>query len=183
MLEASRDAISVSTRVRRNSSGVQRWVLAVTSSSGASRRIAPSCRRRSPASRSAGRTGVGAVMTGRRSRRPTTVGWRRLGGRRSVRRRVGSDGRHRCPAARIDRTSWARNRPKRTARSSAVIRASRPWAASRPASSSRSPASDVIPAAAAALMNVSAAGPRPQNAISAAVLGRTARRGAGRAPP
>ena len=41
----------------------------------------------------------------------------------------------------------------------------------------------VIPAAAAALMNASAAGPRAQNAISAVVLGRTARAGAGRAPP
>ena len=33
--EASREAISASTKVRRNSSGFQRWVLATTSSSGA----------------------------------------------------------------------------------------------------------------------------------------------------
>ena len=53
-LEASRAAISASTRVRSSSSGVQRWVLAVTSSSGASRRIAASLSRRSPSTRSGG---------------------------------------------------------------------------------------------------------------------------------
>ena len=52
-MEASRAAISASTRVRRNSSGLQRWVFAVTSSSGASRRIAAIFSRFSPAFRSA----------------------------------------------------------------------------------------------------------------------------------
>ena len=47
-LEASREAISASTRVRRSSSGSQRWVLAETRSSAASRRIAASRRRRKP---------------------------------------------------------------------------------------------------------------------------------------
>ena len=42
----------------------------------------------------------------------------------------------------------------------------------------------LLPAAAAALMNATAAGPSAQNAISAGVLGRTARAGvAGRGPP
>ena len=40
-LDASLEAISASIRVRRNSSGDHRWVLAVTSSSGARRRMAP----------------------------------------------------------------------------------------------------------------------------------------------
>ena len=43
--------------------------------------------------------------------------------------------------------------------------------------------SRVFPAAAAPVMNASATGPNAQNAFSAAVLGRTARRGAGRGPP
>ena len=54
-LEASREAISASTRVRRNSSGFQRWVLAATNSSGASLRMAASRSRRKPATRSAER--------------------------------------------------------------------------------------------------------------------------------
>ena len=60
-LEASRAAISASTRVRRNSSGLHRWVFAVTSSSGASRRIAAIFSRFSPSVRSAGSTGGAAV--------------------------------------------------------------------------------------------------------------------------
>ena len=60
-LEASREAISASMRVRKNSSGFQRWVLAVTSSSGESARMAERRSRRSPASRSAASGGgVGA---------------------------------------------------------------------------------------------------------------------------
>ena len=61
-LEASRAAISASTRVRRNSSGLQRCVFAVISSSGASRRIAAIFSRFSPTFRSAARTG-GLVLT------------------------------------------------------------------------------------------------------------------------
>ena len=47
-LDSSRAVISASTNVRRKSSGLQRWVLATTSSSGASRRIAASFRRFKP---------------------------------------------------------------------------------------------------------------------------------------
>jgi hypothetical protein len=61
-LDSSRAVISASTRVRRNSSGFQRWVLAVTSSSGARRRIAAIFSRFSPAFRSAA-SGGGAVVT------------------------------------------------------------------------------------------------------------------------
>ena len=50
-------------------------------------------------------------------------------------------------------------------------------------SSARSLASRVLPEAAAPVMNASATGPSAQNAFSAAVFGRTARRGAGRGPP
>ena len=63
-LDASRAAISASTRVRRNSSGFHRCVFAVTSSSGASRRIAAIFNRFSPSFRSAGSGGgVVAVTT------------------------------------------------------------------------------------------------------------------------
>src|SRR5665647_636780 len=62
VLEASREAISASIKVRSISSGAQRWVLAVSSSSGASSRIAASLSRRNPAVRSAGRPGAGALM-------------------------------------------------------------------------------------------------------------------------
>ena len=87
------------------------------------------------------------------------------------------------PAARIDRTSAARNRPKATARSRAATTAAGPWAAWSPARSSRSPpASAVMPDAAAALMNSSAAVPSAQNAFSAGVLGRAARCGCGPGP-
>src|SRR3954452_16659191 len=62
-LDSSRAAISASTRVRRNSSGFHRWVLAVTSSSGASWRIAAIFNRFNPSVRSAGNGGgVVAVM-------------------------------------------------------------------------------------------------------------------------
>ena len=60
VLEASRVAISASTRVRRNSSGLHRCVFAVISSSGASRRIAAIFSRFSPSLRSAASTGGGA---------------------------------------------------------------------------------------------------------------------------
>ena len=112
-LDSSRAVISASTRVRRNSSGFHRWVLAVTSSSGARRRIAASFSRRSPAFRSAASGGGCSCSLRRRHRR-----------RRSrVSGRIGTDGRvstSACPAARgvgaapaaarIERTSSARQR-------------------------------------------------------------------------
>jgi hypothetical protein len=62
-LDSSREVISASSKVRRNSSGDHRWVFAVTISSGAMRRIVPSLSLRSPESRSAARAGaVAAVM-------------------------------------------------------------------------------------------------------------------------
>ena len=145
-LDSSRDAISASTRVRRNSSGDQRWVLAVTSSSGARRRIAPSRSRRRPPSRSPASAGVaGAVMWLRRSRSPTGVGWRRRAAGSRALRRVTPGGRRRCRR----RGSSGRRSPgdgrRSTARSRAAIRASRPWAASRAASSSRSPPELAVP--------------------------------------
>lgn len=79
-LDSSRLLISASMRVRRNSSGFHRCVLAVISSSGARRRIAASLSRRSPASMSAA-SGGGAVLTGhRRSRSPTAAGPVQRGG-------------------------------------------------------------------------------------------------------
>ncbi len=87
------------------------------------------------------------------------------------------------PAARIERTSPARNRPNSTARPMAATSASLPWAASRSHSSTRSPARVVTPRAAAPLMNASATGPRAQNATSAGVLALTARVGSGLGPP
>ena len=84
----------------------------------------------------------------------------------------------------MDRTSAARHRPNATARSSAAANASSPWAARSVFSSASSGPSRVFPAAAAPVMNASATGPSAQNSFSAAVLGRTARRGsAGRGPP
>jgi hypothetical protein len=57
----------------------------------------------------------------------------------------------------------------------------RHWLAERITSSGPS---RVCPAAAAPVMNASATGPRAQNSFSAAVFGRTARRGtSGRGPP
>ena len=58
-----------------------------------------------------------------------------------------------------------------------------PCAAASVLSSANSGPSRVLPAAAAPVMNASAMGPSAQNAFSAAVLGRTARCGAGRGPP
>src|SRR4051794_31204908 len=64
VLEASRAVSSASMRVRRTSSGVQRWILAVARSSGARARMRASFSRRSPASRSAGNCGAGGGVTG-----------------------------------------------------------------------------------------------------------------------
>lgn len=60
-LEASRAETSASIRVRRTSSGAQRWVLAVRSSSGARSRMVDSLSLRRPAVRSAG--SGGGVLT------------------------------------------------------------------------------------------------------------------------
>jgi hypothetical protein len=57
-------ASSVSIRVRSTSSGVQRWVLAVSRTSAAVRRIAASLSRRRPASRSAASSGADSGPTG-----------------------------------------------------------------------------------------------------------------------
>jgi hypothetical protein len=59
-LEGSRAVISASIRVRRNSSGFHRWVLAVINSSGASRRIPAILSRFNPSIRSAA-SGGGVV--------------------------------------------------------------------------------------------------------------------------
>ena len=83
----------------------------------------------------------------------------------------------------MERTSAARHRPNATARLSAAPNTCSPWAARRVFSSASSGPSRVCPAAAAPVMNASATGPSAQNAFSAAVFGRTARRGAGRGPP
>ena len=100
-LEASRAVISASTRVRRNSSGFQRWVLAVTSSSGARRRIAASFNRFSPAVRSAASGGCGG---GHELTSPLEPPVARMGAsRRSTSGRVGTVGRvstSACPAGR-----------------------------------------------------------------------------------
>ena len=83
----------------------------------------------------------------------------------------------------MDRTSAARHRPNATARSSAAPNASSPCAARSVFSSASSGPSRVFPAAAAPVLNASATGPSEQNSFYASVLGRTARRGAGRGPP
>ena len=83
----------------------------------------------------------------------------------------------------MDRTSAARHRLNATARSSAARNWASPWAARRVFSSASSVPSRVLPAAAAPVMNASATGPSAQNSFSAAVFGRTARRGVGRGPP
>ena len=73
--DSSREAISASSMVRRNSSGDHRWVRAVTISSGASRRIVASLSRRRAPSRSAARAGAAAaVMTSLRSGKRTGAG-------------------------------------------------------------------------------------------------------------
>jgi hypothetical protein len=64
VVEASRAAISASIRVRSTSSGAQRCVLAVNSTSGAVRRTVASFSRRNPASRSAARGGTLLGATG-----------------------------------------------------------------------------------------------------------------------
>ncbi len=65
VLLASRAVISVSTRARSSSSGLQRWVLAVISSSGATLRMLASLSRRRPGSRSAvSAAAAAAVVTG-----------------------------------------------------------------------------------------------------------------------
>src|SRR4029450_12390743 len=74
-LDSSRAVISASTRVRRSSSGFHRCVLAVTSSSGARRRIPAIFSRFSPAVRSAARVGGAVLMVAhRRAGRPPTIG-------------------------------------------------------------------------------------------------------------
>ena len=83
----------------------------------------------------------------------------------------------------MERTSAARQRPNATARARASRKACSPCAAARVFSSASSAPSRVLPAAAAPVMNASAIGPSAQNAFSATVFGRTARRGAGRGPP
>src|SRR6478672_8485345 len=65
VFDASRAVSSASTRVRSTSSGVQRWVFAVSSSSGANRRTVASFSRRSPAARSAGSSGTCVGGAGR----------------------------------------------------------------------------------------------------------------------
>ena len=79
------------------------------------------------------------------------------------------------PAARMDRTSAARQRPNATARASASSKACSPCAAARVFSSASSGPSRVFPAAAAPVMNASAVGPSAQNAFSC--------RGSSGAPP
>ena len=186
-LEASRAAISASTRVRRNSSGFHRWVFAVTSSSGASRRIAAIFSRFNPSVRSAGNGGgVVAVTTTSppspvdRGRRPAT-GSAPSAGSAPAPARPGVGVGAWPLVARIERTSAARHRLNATARSSAASSGSVPWAASRVRISPISVASLVTPAAAAPVRNASATGPNARNAFSAAVLGRAARRGRVRA--
>ena len=61
-LEASRAVISASISVRSSSSGAHRWILAVTSNSGASCRMAASLSRRSPAARSGASGGAAAAV-------------------------------------------------------------------------------------------------------------------------
>nr|WP_305080149.1 hypothetical protein [Nakamurella sp. PAMC28650] len=64
VLEASRAASSASIRVRSNSSGVQRCVLAVSITAAAMPRMVDSFSRRSPAVRSAGSSGTTGVAGG-----------------------------------------------------------------------------------------------------------------------
>ena len=87
-LDSSRAAISASTRVRSTSSGAQRWVLAVCSTSGAMARTVASFSRFSPATRSAAqRRGLG----GGHAERLEPIGVERPGRhRRQVERRAAS---------------------------------------------------------------------------------------------
>ena len=175
-LDSSRAVISASIRVRRNSSGSHRWVRAVTSSSGARRRIAASLSRRSPAVRSAA-SGGGAVLIAHRRRRLRRTCSRSAAGPAPT----GSVSTSACPAARgvgaapaaarIERTSSARQRRNSTARSSAATRAASPCAACRVRISPISRARLDTPAAAAPAKNAAAGSPRARNCFSAAVLG------------
>src|SRR5947209_5212866 len=81
------------------------------------------------------------------------------------------------PASRMARTSLALKRRKRAARPSAVITASRVQTGTRSTMAASSCSSRSVPAAAAVRRNVSAVGPRPTNASSAAVRGRMPRVG------
>ena len=102
-LEASRAVISASTRVRSSSSGAHRWVFAVSSSSGASWRIAASLSRRSPSARSGASAGGGRAHDGSHRRcvaRDGVVGQR--AGRddgQLEHERVPGGGGLRCPGA------------------------------------------------------------------------------------
>ena len=197
--------ISASIRVRSTSSGVQRWVLAVSSTSGAVRRTAASFSRRNPASRSAGKLrdrtvgatgrccwcglvavgghgccgvavgGVGVMLVG-------VQGSGRRDGQveRPARRRPGRGVGAPVPAARMERTSAARNRLNATARRSAATSASVPWAAPSASRISSSEPRRVLPIAAAPTRNASASAPRAQNCCSA--RGFRARPAAGRGP-
>src|SRR3954467_12108260 len=64
VLEASRATSSASIRVRSNSSGVHRWVLAVSITEAAMLRMVASFSRRSPAVRSAGSSGAAGAAGG-----------------------------------------------------------------------------------------------------------------------
>ena len=179
-LEASRAAISASIRVRSTSSGVQRWVLAVSSTSGAVRRTAASLSRRNPASRSAGSCGTGLGCNGFGTRcgghEVAPVAGRDLVGVQGSGRRDGQVQHQRVagraglgvpvPAARMERTSAARNRLNATARRNAATSASWPWAAPRPSRISNSEPSRVLPIAAAPTRNASASSPSAQNCCS-----------------
>ena len=178
-LEASRAAISASTRVRNSSSGAHRWVFAVRSSSGASWRIAASLSRRSPSTRSGasarrGRAHDVPTRRWRAGRSPTASGSGPGAARARARPRPWWAGVFRCR-----RRGWTgRPRPAsgRTRPPGPVRRGTLPpCAAARVLSSASSGPSRVFPAAAAPVMNASAVGPSAQNAFSATVFGRTAR--------
>ena len=191
-LEASRAVISASTRVRSSSPGVHRWVFAVPQQSGASWRIAASLSRRSP------RRGRPPAPAGPRSRRlPTAAAAGDAGRRWRSRTGVGSGpgaararGRPRPGWAAVfqhRRRGWsARRRP-----ASGRTRPPGPARRERLARRGRRPGCSARPAP--ARVGCSGRGgageerlrdrPSAQNAFSAAVFGRTARRGAGRGPP
>ena len=167
-LDSSRAVISASTRVRRNSSGFQRCVLAVTSSSGARRRIAAIFNRFSPSFRSAA-NGGGLLLTAPHRR------WRRSAAgsapMASQHKGLPSWARHRdgaSAAARMDRTSSARQRLNSTARCSAASSAVSPCAACRSGLPDL-PSRCATPAAAAPVQNATATSPRARNRFSSAV--------------
>jgi hypothetical protein len=80
-LDSSRAVISASIRVRSTCCGVQRWVLAVWSTSGAMARTLASFNRFNPATRSASSGGACVVIGAPRSDRPPANGPARLAGR------------------------------------------------------------------------------------------------------